>query len=375
MGMFFLLILSLEVFSQIVGIRPIHPNCRSTDKTYYYKLKANSTCQSKTTQWNVTYNINSQNIREYEYPLSKAKDTYRILILGDSFVEGYGLQKAKTFPKLLESYLREGISKKTDVIAAGVSAWGTISEYFYLLNQGLSFEPNLVILAFHVNDFSDNFQAFNNLTPEGKSLLNLPPPLNQEFISQNDSLFSLPPNNQQPDTSTLTNIKIFIDNNSAIYNTTQLYLKNLFHKQVDFVPGDPTSDPFAITRVPRAANYESLLTQTQDVIKKMHTTLNSKKIDFIIVLIPSGHTINESEWNKGRVVWGFEKNKVYPNPVYEQMIVWGEKQVIKTLNPTNDIKTASLSQKLYYSYDGHFNQQGNKVVAQILFKLLSPKLK
>src|SRR3989344_7830887 len=49
--------------------------------------------------------INSEGLRDYEYRIKKPDNTFRIVVLGDSMVFGYGLDLEDTFPKFLERKL------------------------------------------------------------------------------------------------------------------------------------------------------------------------------------------------------------------------------------------------------------------------------
>ena len=60
----------------------------------------------------VQVKINSKGLRDNEYPYEKPDDTYRILMLGDSFTFGYGVNIEDTMAKVLEENLNKKIFKK-----------------------------------------------------------------------------------------------------------------------------------------------------------------------------------------------------------------------------------------------------------------------
>lgn len=86
-----------------------------------------------------------RDIRDYEIP--KPKNTFRILMLGDSFTLGWGVQISETFSKHLEKLLAEKIkNKKIEVINAGYANGFTWDEaYLFTKARGLSYEPDLII--------------------------------------------------------------------------------------------------------------------------------------------------------------------------------------------------------------------------------------
>lgn len=107
--------------------------------------------------------FNSHGFRDYERTYEKPKDTFRILIFGDSYVEALQVPLEDSFPALLEKKLNTGSStKKVEVIALGQSGFGTADAYMRYVNFGVKYSPDLVILAFLTgNDFRDNSKVLS----------------------------------------------------------------------------------------------------------------------------------------------------------------------------------------------------------------------
>ncbi len=100
----------------------------------------------------VTYN--SLGYRDHEHSLAKPKDTFRILVLGDSMTFGQGIDNLKDIiPKKLETYLNEN-SKKTrfEVISFAHPGYHTDSELYDLYTNGFQFQPDLIYLSYYHND-------------------------------------------------------------------------------------------------------------------------------------------------------------------------------------------------------------------------------
>lgn len=104
----------------------------------------------------VPVSINALGLRDREYSLTKPEDTYRILVLGDSTTFGWGAPQEKTFPKVLEQLLNAnplpGMKSKVEVLNAGVGNYNTSQEVAYFKERGQDLQPDLVILAFFLND-------------------------------------------------------------------------------------------------------------------------------------------------------------------------------------------------------------------------------
>lgn len=102
----------------------------------------------------VDVRINSQGLRDYEYPLTKSPDVYRIMMLGDSTTLGWGDRLEDTIPKILERELNQHRTggKRFEVLNTGVGNYDTVQEVTYYETQGKAFHPDLVILDYFIND-------------------------------------------------------------------------------------------------------------------------------------------------------------------------------------------------------------------------------
>jgi hypothetical protein len=131
--------------------------------------------RSRKEEFCVSHENNSLGFNDKEYALEKSPGVYRILVLGDSYVEALQVELEDTFHKLIEAQLNtRGL--RVEVIALGRASVGTVQELETLKEVGLSYSPDLVILAFlAANDVRDNspilneryFQANTSLTPPG----------------------------------------------------------------------------------------------------------------------------------------------------------------------------------------------------------------
>jgi lysophospholipase L1-like esterase len=96
--------------------------------------------------------INSMGLRDEEYPLAKPEGVYRIFVLGDSIAFGDGLPAAQAFPDTLERILNEKRPPKVEVLNGGIRGYNTYQESLLLKEVGLKYQPDLVVLAYALND-------------------------------------------------------------------------------------------------------------------------------------------------------------------------------------------------------------------------------
>jgi hypothetical protein len=72
-----------------------------------------------TKQFHTNVRINREGLRDREHSYERTNNTRRILVIGDSFAWGYGVEEDQRFSQLLETSL--GV----EVINAGVSGYST----------------------------------------------------------------------------------------------------------------------------------------------------------------------------------------------------------------------------------------------------------
>jgi lysophospholipase L1-like esterase len=91
-------------------------------------------------------------LRDREHSYQRENDAKRILVIGDSFAWGYGVEESERFSQVLENRLN------VEVINAGVSGYGTDQELLWLRTEGIKYDFDLVILVMAGNDIGDNDQ-------------------------------------------------------------------------------------------------------------------------------------------------------------------------------------------------------------------------
>ena len=136
-----------------------------------------------------TYRNNSYGLRaNREYTQEKTKD-YRIIILGDSFIYGIGVDDDQTLPFQIEIGL-SNLGHSVEVINAGSAGKGTDYALKFFQTLGYKLKPDLTILCFTPNDFIENeFSVYYNFSQDGKLIVNSLP---NSLMQKKDFLRRLP---------------------------------------------------------------------------------------------------------------------------------------------------------------------------------------
>jgi hypothetical protein len=95
--------------------------------------------------------FNSIGLRGAEVPPNKAPGTFRLLVLGDSVVLGWGIAEEAMFAQRLQRKF-DAARQPVEVIAAGVGSWNTRTEFEFLRHVGVDFEPDALLLLIVSND-------------------------------------------------------------------------------------------------------------------------------------------------------------------------------------------------------------------------------
>jgi GDSL-like Lipase/Acylhydrolase family len=144
----------------LVAARRLHLVQHGTIGQPYYLLRPNEDFV-----WSgIPVHISSFGFRTEEFTLPKPAGVYRILNLGDSVAFGWAVNQADTYGKLLETRLNSlGDGRHYEVINAGIPGWGPKDERNFLLQEGLTYQPDAVVVDITlVNDIYGNDLALEN---------------------------------------------------------------------------------------------------------------------------------------------------------------------------------------------------------------------
>lgn len=104
----------------------------------------------------ITWKYNSHGWRDEERAIKKLPNTYRVAILGDSYVEAMQVELSRTFSALAENQLNEGKGIEVEILNFGRSGFTQTEELFILKNDVEKFSPDMVVLFFlPKNDIQD----------------------------------------------------------------------------------------------------------------------------------------------------------------------------------------------------------------------------
>jgi hypothetical protein len=335
------LLASVEVLMRLGHFTPTYLSRANTtitlDRKRLFKILPNSNS-----------GINGRGYRDRDFKVEKQKKP-RILFLGDSFIYGIGVRTDSTMPKVLEKMLRY----KYEVYNMGVYSYGPDQSLLQLMDEGLNFEPDLVILGiFAVNDFNDVYKnRIFSLNDKGHLVRNKRnavtskiPDLNSlyllEYLRYKYSLRS-------------SGYPFTID--YRVGNIGHIF-KDLFEDGYDLdMIRDTDSDVSRLKiRLMRA------------ILKEFKDVLDERGIDFLTVTIPANENIQDYSY--------LEENKISREKFYacENIIsMLCRVESITNINLYEEFISTHHNDKLYEAKsDNHLSKYGNRYAAWLIYKYL-----
>jgi len=148
-----------ELFLRVFAPEPILPRYVCATPYGIRGNEANRNYWHTTPEYRINIRTNSAGIRaDKEISYEKCPGVKRIVLLGDSFGMGYGVDLEDTFSSQMEKALHAA-GWPCEVVNLSVSGHGTAEQLITLREQGFKYQPDLVLVAWHGSDLQDNVRA------------------------------------------------------------------------------------------------------------------------------------------------------------------------------------------------------------------------
>lgn len=337
----------------------------------------------------IPFEVNSSGIRGPEMR-EKRFGEMRILILGDSFIEDRLNKFEETIGQLLQKKVAD---KNIDVIQHGVSSWSPLTELNWYLKVGYKLKPDVVILFLVLNDFYCAESSARAAYQKECILDESGYPIRFAFkkaIPKASIEDRLEQNKSESFAETLVEKSCFL---KWICMTIKRFAeKTLTQRQLNMLMKVPatefdqiTEKLFANTREHKTKKDIIRLTRPEKLwdkktkkvvnealanVNRLEKVIKKEGGMLIVTLIPLGWNFRNENIG-GKIAYQFARHLQIP--------MGGIAQKLKEFCGKNNIQYIDLysafehwkenhSAKLYFNLDGHWNANGNKVVADILYE-------
>ncbi len=298
------------------------------DKEYGRTFKPNSDVIFKGAEGFYMGRVNEFGYLGKAYPIQKASNVIRIVILGDSYIEGMQLFERHHFKEKLENCLSDKFHKKVEILNFGIGGIDFRDMYFNYNHKAKKFSPDIVM--FYVKK--------SNLLNKEK----FPSP---EYFVENDSL-KLDYSFLKSSESAMRQKFAFIRNYSLGYLLKETYenYKNgiLFSKISDGII-DTRSERIGKREMIRDSKFEEVYILNKKIFENMESESIKYGVKFVLLItddFPSNYyTLLEKFSNIEKIILPTELND-YSNKEYRY---WKASGML-----------------------GHWNQTAHKKVAEFL---------
>jgi hypothetical protein len=298
-----------------------------------------------------SFQLNSLGFKDLEFNLNKAPNTFRIVAIGDSFAYGV-VPYQYNFFTVLEDNLNQDKQNKREVYNMGIPATGPVDYFSLLINEGLRYQPDMVIVSFFLgNDFSDN----RNYYAQGI------PWYSHSYVTSLIKFMidlAVKYKGNPYDVANTANIK-YEDNRTVFADDAYLDIE----KARSYIFSNPASQQF-IQDFDDAFSY----------LIKMKEICDSRKIKFLVVLIPDEMQVNLALQEK--VLKAIQKTPqeidfTLPNKLLAQKF---KQNNIDYLDVLPVFAEEFPKKPLYRNNDSHWNIAGNKLAEELIQKHITNQL-
>ena len=183
------LFIVLEILVRIISPQPASSKWFESSQAYGYFNKTDFKQDFKIPKLDLLMKVetNSHGHRYKEYDGGQLTDSAynKVLLLGDAFVFGYGVNMQDHLATRLDEHLMEAEGSYT-VINAGVDGWSTLQELAYAKDHFNIFNPGIVVLFFNGDDPKDDDQFLQEKPDRAKGALQFPGKI---FLRDNTHLY------------------------------------------------------------------------------------------------------------------------------------------------------------------------------------------
>jgi hypothetical protein len=233
------------------------------------------------------------------------------------------------------------------VINAGVSGYGTDQEYLYYLDEGHRFRPDLVLLVFYPNDFSENLLVYDNglispnfewADPGGLELSNVPVPLvpgwGPAWIAGNS-------------------LREWLYLHSAVYARWNRVLVERLPKL-----------PYQYNVYPSVEHMERSSVSLR-ILQALNRRVQADGARLVVVTVPYAEMVWNLEWSKLQREQGLEERERFE--AYQDYFTPLKQDGVLLLHTFRRLRKELRADRDPYSHAHyHWNASGHRVVADLL---------
>jgi len=296
--------------------------------------------------------LNSLGFHDRDHPVERPTPaTYRILVLGDSYVAAWEVPVADTFHKLLEARLaaEDPLRRASyQVIAFGQGRTAQETEIEWLRKYGTLYQPDMVLLLFFCgNDFMENdATTFAAASRFGRHYIN-------EVAPRKIRLYE----------------KLLLFPRSRLNGLLADAAAEYYAEHLDrFVPGvsrEDLEDPeIGIYRNPLPPEWPEAFDRTRQLLNLMRRQTEAMHARFVLAALSGPQSMGEVA---ERELWAEASDPHFDYQRPERWIrEWAEHAGVPLVELGPPLAKIGR-REVFWKHDQHLNPRGHAVVADLLY--------
>ena len=302
--------------------------------------------------------ISHQGLRDVEHSMEKQSGKQRILVLGDSFMYGDGVAMEETMARQLAR-----LTADFEIINAGVRAYDLGQEYLHYKHRVRRFQPDLVLLAFFINDIApdptvravdgaDGLPLFYERKPEVVVRERKEAPRGMRGLASS-----------------------WLRSHSMIYVLLRKRLNDweVRRRAPRDSKRDNVSDVFyleAFRAGPDTAPISKEWSRTYKILDELKRLVASDGAQLRVMVIPTPWQTSQEEWTRWVSWLGVEPDSLARLKPQEMVRAWCERSGTPCLDVLQECDMDERS-RIYFRNDSHWTAEGHLQAARCLRPFLT----
>lgn len=311
-------------------------------------------------EYTVEYAVNRDGLRDHkDHPLPKPPGTIRVLLVGDSFTFGIGLNYDQTWPVIVEEHLAQSGRANIDLVKAGMWGMDTRSELILVRLLAEKYDADVVVVGFLVNDLNTTTRYALETEEEPAStaygdrnrlrVREVSPGARSEWSRIRDAVFV-----KHSDRRTfhlLTFATRIAMSSDALY--ARLFLAASYG---------------GIFKLPLVPRFQRKLAIVRSLFEKMSDECRSAGRELIVLSIPQQfQVIHAKQEAKSKAIDIGYYDRYFAEVAEQNGFAW-----ITTLDAFTESRLDP--DRLFYRLDGHLRPAGSGIVADVFLKEVVPRI-
>ena len=311
--------------------------------------------------------INRDGWRGSDVAPNAAPGTFRIALLGDSYIEAFEVPIEKTAGEVLERRLTAIRGTPTEVLNFGHGGYGTSQQLLTLQHDVWKFAPDLVLLAITTgNDISDNYRPLKradyvpyHVFRDGELVL--------------DTSFRQSKGYRSRDFGTRTLQGVIQHSRLAQLLNRVRHAGRKSERQRDNAggrPGDEVGMRDEVQLPPATPEWQEAWRVTEGIIRAMRDECRKHDTPFAIVTLTRGIQVTPVRERKAAFLRQLgAKDLYYPERRLSEL---GKREGIPVLNLAPVMARQAEERQVYFHAHqdsvgiGHWNEEGNEAAGEII---------